>query len=75
MSDATQQVAPSSQQVRDLADAMEQLLDDMGQAGRSVCLQSKAKARVAFEPFRDPLDTFMMDLDEARRIVKECRDA
>jgi hypothetical protein len=33
---------------------MDQLLDDMGPHGQSVCLAAKAQARVAFEDFRDP---------------------
>jgi hypothetical protein len=40
-------------EVERLADAMWQLLDDMGRGGQSVCLGAKAQARVAYEPFRD----------------------
>lgn len=39
-------------QVEALADAMWQLLDDMGERGQGVCEAAKAKARVAFEPFK-----------------------
>lgn len=37
--------------VRALADAMWQVLDDMGRDGLGVCLAAKAQARVAYEPF------------------------
>lgn len=36
-----------------LADAMWQLLDDMGADGLSVCPAAKAAARLAYEPFAD----------------------
>lgn len=36
-----------------LADAMWQLLDDMGANGQSVCLAAKAQARIAYEAFRE----------------------
>ncbi|MBI1689297.1 hypothetical protein [Methylorubrum sp. DB1722] len=39
-------------QVEALADAMWQLLDDMGERGQCVCEGAKAMARVAFEPFK-----------------------
>lgn len=39
-------------EVEALADAMWQLLDDMGAKGTSVCELAKARARVAFDPFR-----------------------
>ena len=38
--------------VEALADAMWQLLDDMGAGGTCVCEMAKARARVAFDPFR-----------------------
>jgi len=41
------------EQVIALAEAMQQLLDDMGVAGRSVSGLAKAQARVAYEPFRE----------------------
>jgi hypothetical protein len=44
-------VTYTEQQIADLADAMWQLLDDMGKDGLSVCLAAKAQARVAYEPF------------------------
>jgi ElaB/YqjD/DUF883 family membrane-anchored ribosome-binding protein len=46
-------MAEVNQEIKALADAMWQLLDDMGKNGQSVCLQAKAEARMAFEPFRD----------------------
>lgn len=55
-----------------LVDAMDQLLDDMGETGLCVCLLAKAKARIAFEPFLAPgCVEFFMPLEEAERIVKE----
>ncbi len=55
-----------------LIDAMEQLLDDMGVSGTCVCLASKARARIAFEPFLDwvPAERFM-PLADAQRIIQE----
>ncbi len=62
-------------QVQALADAMWQVLDDMGADSRSVCTATKARARVAYEPFRftddngdDGLD---MPLVEAEAILAE----
>lgn len=56
-------------EVEALADAMAQLLDDMGthDANKSVCLAAKAQARIAYEPFRDTEDTddWLMPLDRA----------
>lgn len=52
-----------------LSDAMWQLLDDMGKDGQSVCLQAKAQARIAFEPFQDADAPTPMDLEEAKRII------
>ena len=55
-----------------LADAMWQLLDDMGPTGQGVCIAAKARARVALEPFllEDADREGIMPLDEAMRIVK-----
>lgn len=59
-------------QIAALVDAMDQLLDDMGHTGQSVCLYAKAKARVAFDPFLDPEAVeFVMPLDEAQKILAE----
>lgn len=53
-----------------LADAMGQILDDMGKTGQSVCLAAKIQARIAFEPFRTADnysgDDVCMSLEEAR---------
>jgi hypothetical protein len=56
-----------------LADAMWQLLDDMGASGQSVCLAAKAEARIAYEPFRNKSEDFKdwMSLEAAQRILKE----
>ncbi len=43
----------TAKQIQEFADAMWQLLDDMGRESQSVCLGAKLAARVAFEPFRD----------------------
>lgn len=61
-------------EINALIDAMDQLLDDMGENGLSVCKLAKAKARIAFEPFRD-LDEHseaIMSLDVAKAIVAVC---
>ncbi len=65
-------------QVQTLADAMWQVLDDMGADSRSVCPATKARARVAYQPFRftddngdDGLD---MPLSEAEAILAEVED-
>jgi hypothetical protein len=65
---------PTEQEVQALADAMDQLLDDMGLAGACVCMAAKAQARVAYEPFRDKSDDgdWLMPLEDAKRILKEC---
>lgn len=55
-----------------LAEAVAQLLDDMGKRGQSVCLAAKAQARIAFEPFRNTDnysgDGNCMSLEEAEEI-------
>lgn len=63
-----------SPEVRLLIEAMDQVLDDMGpdSANRSVCLATKALARVAFEPFLEPeCREFVMSLNEARDVLAE----
>lgn len=61
---------PTEEQITALIDAMDQLLDDMGIDGQSVCLAAKAQARIAFEPFLDPECVgFIMPLEEARRVA------
>jgi hypothetical protein len=63
---------PTDQEVLDLADAMWQLLDDMGKNGLSVCLAAKAQARIAYEPFITDIERAvcedLMPLDEALRV-------
>jgi hypothetical protein len=60
---------PTEQQVKDLADAMWQILDDMGKHGASVCMAAKAQARLAYEPFNDgEADENLMDLKLAKKI-------
>ncbi len=68
---------PSVAQVQILADAMWQVLDDMGADSRSVCPATKARARVAYQPFRftddngdDGLD---MPLSELRQSLRRLR--
>lgn len=59
-------------EIEALAEAMDQLLDDMGPNGQSVCLGSKAQARIAFEPFLDPeCREFIMPLEEAKRVMDD----
>lgn len=67
----------SDPQTTDLANAMWQLLDDMGEDGLCVCTAAKAQARMAFEPFVNDMVEIqgLMSIEEARRIVKECEDA
>lgn len=69
---------PTEQEVNDLAEAMWQLLDDMGRNGKSVCLAAKAQARIAYDPFadwtdwdQDMIDTWM-SLEDARAIADQC---
>ena len=57
-----------------LADAMGQLLDDMGTGGKCVCSLAKAKARVAYEPFRLLMEddgVGIMSMHEAEQIIEE----
>jgi hypothetical protein len=66
---------PTEQEVLELADAMWQLLDDMGKDGLSVCLAAKAQARIAYEPFVTPFERVayedMMPLEEALEIERQ----
>jgi hypothetical protein len=63
---------PTEKEITALIDAMDQLLDDMGEHGQSVCLAAKAQARIAFEPFFDPEIHIMdMPLIEAQRVMSE----
>lgn len=60
---------PGPVEIAALADATWQLLDDMGVDGQSVCLAAKAKARVAYEPFRQEGDDGIMPLERAEGIL------
>lgn len=60
---------PTPEQVKALADAMWQLLDDMGVNGKSVCLAAKAQARIAYEPFMEEQWEDWMSLAEAQNIM------
>jgi hypothetical protein len=65
---------PTEAQVLALAEAMGQLLDDMGDTSQSVCLYAKAKARIAYEPFMALMEDdpeFYLPLAEAQRIVED----
>lgn len=63
---------PTNEQINALIEAMDQLLDDMGIDGRSVCLFAKAQARVAFEPFLDrECVEYVMPLEEALKVLAE----
>jgi hypothetical protein len=60
--------------VQRLVEAMEeQLLDDMDRTGDSVCMAAKAQAIVAFEPFKEPCETYenFMTLAEAQAVLKQ----
>jgi hypothetical protein len=63
---------PGDPEASALAEAMSQLLDDMGPSGLGVCLAAKAKARIAYEPFIDPDEReFIMPLQMAQEIVRQ----
>lgn len=77
MSDPKTTPPPSLDEIEALADAMSGVLDDMGPSNQSVALYTKAKARLAYEPFKQLLDDDYdgyMPLAEATRIVKETDD-
>lgn len=60
----------TQEETKALADAVAQLLDDMGASGTSVCMHAKAQARIAYEPFCDHDDWEPeMSLIEALAIV------
>lgn len=65
----------TEQQIAELADAMWQLLDDMGKDGLSVCLAAKAQARIAYEPFITDIEreayAGLMDLETALEIERQ----
>lgn len=64
---------PTEKEIEDLAEAMWQLLDDMGKDGRSVCLAAKAQARIAYEPFNIPNMNWAdwMSLADAEQIQRD----
>lgn len=64
---------PTEAEVTALADAMWQLLDDMGADGQSVCKAAKVRARIAYEPFVDEPDAMQdfMPIEEAKRLWAE----
>jgi hypothetical protein len=70
--DAAREIEAS---VKELADAMWQLLDDMREQGWSVSIAAKAKARLAYEPFRDLDDPDAckdwMTVEHAQKIIDE----
>jgi hypothetical protein len=69
----TDKPKPTLAQIHELADAMWQLLDDMGEDRQSVCLAAKAQARVAYEPFMEAGDdSDWMTLEQAEQILLEC---
>jgi hypothetical protein len=65
----------TDEQITALADAMWQLLDDMGKNGLSVCLAAKAEARRAYEPFITLEDSEicedLMSMAEAEEIGRQ----
>lgn len=63
---------PTEVEVTALADAMWQLLDDMGEKGQTVCRAAKARARIAFEPWNTEEGALCeMPLAEANRLMAE----
>lgn len=62
---------PTEEQVRDLAEAVWQALDDMGREGRGVCAYTKARLRLAYQPFHVPDNDGEMDmsLQDAQQII------
>ena len=68
---------PTPEQVKALADAMWQLLDDMRTDGLCACKAAIAQARVAYEPFIDHDDpdtpeanADIMPLKTAREVLR-----
>lgn len=69
----TETAAATTEQIRALADAVWQVLDDMGLDGRSCCIAAKAALRRAYEPFIDDPETMkgIMSLSQADEICRE----
>ena len=61
--------ALQQQRIDALVDAMSQLLEDMGADGHTVCEMAKAQARLAFEPFRHPIDVPDYTLEQAQAVM------
>lgn len=61
---------PTPEQIAALKEAAWAALDEMGVDRQSVCRATKARLRVAYEPFLEPDDEGFMPLDEARRIIE-----
>jgi len=57
------------EQIKALAEAMWQLLDDMGADSQNVSLAAKAQARIAYEPFIEEHFDDWMTLSEAQRQI------
>lgn len=63
---------PTLEETDALAEAVWQVLDDMGQDGLCCCLAAKAQLRVAYEPFWTEQDEPMdMSLAVARSILDD----
>lgn len=63
----------SDYEVEQLVEAMDNLLDDMGKEGQSVCGFAKAFARVAFEPFRNAANgPPEYTLETAQQVLRDC---
>lgn len=60
---------PTTEEVDALVDAMCAVLNDMGDDDLSVCAYVKAKARVAFEPFRMEDSGDLMEMGRAHDII------
>ena len=66
---------PTTEEVDALVDAMCMVLNDMSDDDLSVCAYVKAKARIAFEPFRMEDAGDLMELGRARDIIIEADKA
>lgn len=71
--DECEAAAIKSAQIRALADAVLQVLDDMGDDGLSCCEFAKAQLRIAYEPFRDDSDGLTpQSLEKAKLVIAAC---
>lgn len=74
MTDPTPTTTVTSEQIEALADAMRDVLDEMGHDSQSVTRYTKAKARLAYEPFMAMMEDgpeFYLALDQAAKIVRD----